>query len=218
MSEPKDKAYLTRLIEINDIKDKSNGETLPNIWEIIDLMQEMGEIFQRERIGLKYENGPQYGTIYYRMKEEIDELIKSSNDLLELLESNKSVNKMFNLLYRKCIKGELAVPSDDELKLLQRTTINDMFFEYYKIINSKDEEIYNNMELYNTLKLNTTVIKKYYGDQVLNGQINLLENGYIIAPPVILENTLRAIEDEYINHKIIENPLNKVKIKVGKKK
>lgn len=45
MSEQKDKAYLTRLIEINDIKDKSNGETLPNIWKIIDLMQEMGEIF-----------------------------------------------------------------------------------------------------------------------------------------------------------------------------
>ena len=39
MSEQKDKAYLTRLIEINDIKDKSNGETLTNIWEIIDLMQ-----------------------------------------------------------------------------------------------------------------------------------------------------------------------------------
>ena len=53
MSEPKDKAYLTRLIEINDIKDKSNGETLPNIWEIIDLMQEMGEIFSKRKNWLK---------------------------------------------------------------------------------------------------------------------------------------------------------------------
>ena len=48
MSEQKDKAYLTRLIEINDIKDKSNGETLPNIWEIIHQNQQKTEIIQKE--------------------------------------------------------------------------------------------------------------------------------------------------------------------------
>ncbi len=132
MNDRKEK-LLEKIRRVNDRMSNPNGIIQPSISDIVDILQEMNEVFKVDRVSRN--NTLLYNNVYTAIYTEVTKIVEKNERLNQFIISDEGVHKAFNLLYLSCINGRLLSPSEDLMKKNQILLINDMFQYYYNLLN-----------------------------------------------------------------------------------
>ena len=189
--------FLEKIKKVNSELVRTNNAMTPSIYTVIDLLQEMNEIFKRDMVD--FNNILFINKDYNEMRSECEKMVEYNYNLQEFINSDKHVYDAFKILYSSCYNGTFPLPSNEIMREEQKNIINKLFEERYILMKPRNNFFDRTIteEQYNKLKQNISKLNIYYTNS--GGYINYSTNN---NPLTVMNEMFKSITENVSFNKV----------------
>ena len=189
--------FLEKIKKVNSELVRTNNAMTPSIYTVIDLLQEMNEIFKRDMVD--FNNILFINKDYNEMRSECEKIVEYNYNLQEFINSDKHVYDAFKILYSSCYNGTFPLPSNEIMREEQKNIINKLFEERYILMKPRNNFFDRTIteEQYNKLKQNISKLNIYYTNS--GGYINYSTNN---NPLTVMNEMFKSITENVSFNKV----------------